>query len=125
MYVIIKKLEHPEKVQNRGNHKSNCDDTKIQHFSGINKRLPFEDLDFYELFRITFEMSELGRMKRLLPLHEMAVNFGLVSNRKERRPKHSVREETTTLCSQKNIGKSIFIPITQIRCVVLLYFCTD
>ena len=27
-----------------------------------------------------FENSELGRMKRLLPLHEMAVNFGLVSN---------------------------------------------
>ena len=48
-------------------------------------------------FRITFEMSEHGRMKRLLPLHEMAVNFGLVSNRKERRPKHSVREETTIL----------------------------
>ena len=59
--------------------------TKVRHFSGITKRLPFEDLDFYELFRITFEMSELGRMKRLLPLHEMAVNFGLVSNRKERR----------------------------------------
>ena len=53
--------------------------------SGITKILPFEDLDFYDLFRITFENSELGRMKRLLPLHEMAVNFGLVSNRYERR----------------------------------------
>ena len=84
--------------------------TNIQHFSGITKRLPFEDLDFYELCRITFEMSELGRMKRLLPLHEMEVNFGLVSNRKERRPKLSVLEETTTLCSQKNIRKSIFYP---------------
>jgi len=52
-----------------------------EHFSGITKRLPFEDLDFYDLFRIMFENSELGRMKRLLPLHEMAVNFGLVSNR--------------------------------------------
>ncbi len=56
---------------------------KVQHISGITKRLPFEDLDFYDLFRITFENSELGRMKRLLPLHEMAVNFGLVSNRYE------------------------------------------
>ena len=30
-----------------------------------------------DLFRITFENSELGRMKRLLPLREMSVNFGL------------------------------------------------
>ena len=58
---------------------------KVQHISGITKRIPFEDLDFYDLFRITFENSELGRMKRLLPLHEMAVNFGLVGNRHERR----------------------------------------
>ena len=56
---------------------------KVQHISGITKRLPFEDLDFYDLFRITFENSELGRMKRLLPMHEMAVNFGLVSKRQE------------------------------------------
>ena len=58
---------------------------KVQHISGISKRLPFEGFDFYDLFRITFENSELGRMKRLLPLHEMALNFGLVSNRPERK----------------------------------------
>ena len=58
---------------------------KVQHISGITKRLPFEDLDFYDLFRVTFENSELGRMKRLLPLHEMAVNFGLVPDRHERK----------------------------------------
>ena len=53
---------------------------RVQHISGISKRIPFEGFDFYDLFRVTFENSELGRMKRLLPLHEMAVNFGLVSN---------------------------------------------
>ena len=58
---------------------------KVQHISGITKRLPFEGLDFYELFRITFENSELGHMKRLLPLREMAVNFGLVPARHERK----------------------------------------
>ena len=36
--------------------------------------------DIKDQFRVTFENSELERMKRLLPLHEMAVNFGLVSN---------------------------------------------
>ena len=58
---------------------------KVQHISGISKRIPFEGFDFYDLFRITFETSELGRMKHLLPLHEMAVNFGLVSNHPERK----------------------------------------
>ena len=58
---------------------------KVQHISGITKRIPFEGFDSYDLFRITFENSELGRMKRLLPLHEMAMNFGLVSNRPERK----------------------------------------
>ena len=52
---------------------------KVQHISGISKRIPFEGIDFYDLFRVTFENSELGRMKRLLPPHELAVNFGLVS----------------------------------------------
>ena len=74
----------PSESANRGNCKSIAM-AKVQHISGITKILPFEDLDFYDLFRITFENSELGRMKRLLPLHEMAVNFGLVSNRYERR----------------------------------------
>ena len=58
---------------------------KVQHISGISKRIPFEGFDLYDLFRITFENGELGRMKRLLPLHEMAVNFGLVSNRPVRK----------------------------------------
>ena len=58
---------------------------KVQHISGITKKIPFEGFDFYDLFRITFEKSKLGRMKRLLPLREMAVNFGLVGNRPERK----------------------------------------
>ena len=66
-------------MTNWGNHKSDTM-AKVQHFSGISKRIPFEGFDFYDLFRVTFENSELGRMKRLLPLHKMAVNFGLVSN---------------------------------------------
>ena len=58
---------------------------KVQQISGIVKRIPFEGYDLYDLFHITFENSELGRMKRLLPLHEMAVNFGLVSNHRVRK----------------------------------------
>ena len=77
---MIRKIHnHPRIVTNWGNHKSDTM-AKVQHFSGISKRIPFEGFDFYDLFRVTFENSELGRMKRLLPLHEMAVNFGLVGN---------------------------------------------
>ena len=50
-------------MTNWGNHKSDTM-AKVQHFSGISKRIPFEGFDFYDLFRVTFENSELGRMKR-------------------------------------------------------------
>ena len=78
---MIRKItpNHPQKVTNWGNHKSDTM-AKVQHFSGISKGIPVEGVDVYDLFRGTFENSELGRMRRLLPLHEMAVNFGLVSN---------------------------------------------
>ena len=77
---MIRKIPQlPSESETWGNHKSDTM-AKVQHISGISKRIPFEGFDFYDLFRVTFENSELGRMKRLLPLHEMAVNFGLVSN---------------------------------------------
>ena len=53
--------------------------SKVQNFAGISQSLPFTEFDFYELYRRTFEKTELGRMRKLLPLHEMAVNFGLVA----------------------------------------------
>ena len=59
--------------------------SKVQNFAGLHQSLPFTEFDFYEIYRQSFEKSELGRMKRLLPLHEMAESFGLVS--KNLRPK--------------------------------------
>ena len=53
--------------------------SKIQNFAEITPNLPFSEFNFYELYRATFENSELGRMKKILPLHEMAESFGLVS----------------------------------------------
>lgn len=58
---------------------------KVQNFSEISPNLPFTEFDFYELYRRTFEHSELGRIRQKLPLHEMAENFGLIS--KSMRPK--------------------------------------
>lgn len=51
---------------------------KVQNFAEITPNLPISEFDFYDLYRSTFEKSELGRIKKLLPLHEMAENFGLV-----------------------------------------------
>ena len=53
--------------------------SKVQNFAGISQSLPFTEFDYYELYRESFEKSELGRMKKILPLHEMAASFGLVS----------------------------------------------
>ena len=52
---------------------------KVRNFAEITPNLPFSEFNFYELYRETFEKSELGRMKKILPLHEMAESFGLVS----------------------------------------------
>ena len=53
--------------------------SKVRNFAGIAPNIGFSEFDFYDLYRSTFEKSELGRIKSLLPLHEMAENFGLVS----------------------------------------------
>ena len=57
--------------------KSACQ--KIRNLSNIQQEIAFTEFDFYDLYRSTFEKSELGRIKKLLPLHAMAENFGLVS----------------------------------------------
>lgn len=47
------------------------------HCERLNLYPCFSEFDFYDLYKSTFENSELGRMKKLLPLHAMAENFGL------------------------------------------------
>ena len=59
--------------------------SKVRNFSEIAPNIAFPEFNFYELYYSTFEKSELGRIKKLLPLHEMAENFGMV--RKSMRPK--------------------------------------
>ena len=52
--------------------------SKVRNFSEIAPNIAFPEFNFYELYYSTFEKSELGRIKNLLPLREMAENFGLV-----------------------------------------------
>ena len=50
--------------------------SKVRNFAELAPNIGFSEFDFYDLYRSTFEKSELGRMKKLLPLHAMAENFG-------------------------------------------------
>jgi len=67
--------------------------SKVQSFIGIHQSLPFTEFDFYENYRRTFAKSELGRMHKLLPLHELAENIGLIS--KSLRPKRGRKSHFT------------------------------
>ena len=60
--------------------------SKVQNFAEIAPNLPFTEFDFYDLYRKTFEKSELGRIKKQIPLHEMAENLGLVDGSMRRKP---------------------------------------
>ena len=52
---------------------------KVRNFAEITPNLPFTEYNFYEAWRETFDKTELGKMKRILPLHEMAQSLGLVN----------------------------------------------
>ena len=52
--------------------------TKIQNLSDIQPEIAFSEYDFYKNYEKSFEQTELGRIKKLLPLHEMAISFGLI-----------------------------------------------
>ncbi len=55
---------------------------KVQKLSELSQSFSFTEYDFFDHYRRTFESTVLGKMKKLLPLHEMAENFGLVSKRR-------------------------------------------
>lgn len=61
---------------------------KVRKLSDIEQEFAFTEFDFYQRYADTFKISELGRIKSLLPLREMAVSFGLIDkNPKSIRPK--------------------------------------
>ena len=51
--------------------------SKVRNFSEVAPNIAFPEFIFYDLYRSMFEKIELGRIKKLLPLREMAENFGL------------------------------------------------
>ncbi len=51
---------------------------KVQQISEITPSFAFTEFDFYKDYEESFKKSELGRIHSLLPLHEMAIRFGLI-----------------------------------------------
>ena len=60
----------------RGNKKKK-NMAKVQQISDMTKQIPFTEYDFYQIYEKSFEKSELGRIKSLIPLTEMAMRMGL------------------------------------------------
>ena len=57
---------------------------KIRNLFEIQQEIAFTEFDFYQRYAETFKTSELGRIKSLLPLREMAISFHLI----EEHPRH-------------------------------------
>ena len=54
---------------------------KVRNLSDIQQEIAFTEFDFYQRYIETFKTSELGRIKSLPPLREMAISFGLIEER--------------------------------------------
>ena len=54
---------------------------KVRNLSDTQQQIAFTEHDFYQLYVETFKTSELGRIKSLLPLREMAISFGLIEEK--------------------------------------------
>lgn len=57
---------------------------KIRNLSEMQQEIAFTEFDFYQRYAKTFKTSELGRIKSLHPLREMAQSFNLI----EEHPMH-------------------------------------
>ena len=51
---------------------------KVRNVSDTQQQIAFTEHDFYQRYVETFKTSELGRIKSLLPLREMAISFGMI-----------------------------------------------
>ena len=54
---------------------------KVQKLSDIQQEIAFTEFDFYLRYEESFKTTELGRIKCLLPLREMAISFGLLEEK--------------------------------------------
>ncbi|WP_290540720.1 hypothetical protein [Alistipes sp.] len=51
---------------------------KIQNLSDLQPEVAFTEYDFHKNYTKAFARTEPGRIKKLLPLREMAISLGLI-----------------------------------------------
>ena len=59
--------------------------TKIQNISELYPELPFSELNFFSYYQESFNASPLGKIHSTLPLHQMAIDFGLTDERRRKK----------------------------------------
>ena len=53
----------------------------MRNLSDTQQQIAFTEHDFYQRYVDTFKISELGRIKSLLPLRKMAISFRLIEDK--------------------------------------------
>ena len=79
---------------------------KIQKFSEIEPTLGFTEFDFYQNFRLSFPDSELGKLRSLLPIEELAQTIGLKSRHLGRNAYFSAEGKTALMFLKSYMGLS-------------------
>ena len=90
--------------------------SKVRNFAELAPNIGFSEFDFYDLYRSTFEKSELGRIKKLLPLHAMAENCGLVSKSQRQKLGRKAYLQKCPVFQRPPLGFVLFekVPINQL-----------
>ena len=75
---------------------------KIRHLSEIHQGIAFTEFDFYQRYAEKFKTSELGRIRSVLPLRQMAISFNMMGRASdaqngETRPKALLHSGTFSL----------------------------
>ena len=79
---------------------------KIQNFSDLHPMIGFSEFDFYENFRLSFSDSELGKLRRLLPIEELARTIGLTSSHLGRNAYFSPEGKVALMFLKSHMGLS-------------------
>ena len=79
---------------------------KIQKISDIEPTLGFTEFDFYQNFRLSFLDSELGKLRSLLPIEELAKTIGLKNSHLGRNAYFSPESKVALMFLKSYMGLS-------------------
>ena len=110
LYIICTFTENPRPTHhgpNRGKIKYKID-VKLQKISDITQSLPFTEFDFLQVYRQSFEKSELGRIRAQLPIKKLAKELACLNDKSSRgrKPLFSLEGEIALMFLKPYTGLS-------------------